>query len=219
MGGKLEFCDVNIPTRKYSFELPKNIQKNKNSKRSPPAGSLCAVEKSTILYVDPSEELNEFVFVSCNTVPANITAERTGVGFRGMNITDICYTRINHKSLIICSHANGVFVGSIKLKQPSGKPFEGRRIFSLKKTSVGPLENPYIATNEHGHIFVSDPKNAMVFMFSMDGEELGTVVDLNDIGKPGPVCWCESLLSLVVSYEANSEWTILVVSLDNIIKP
>ena len=129
------------------------------------------------------------------------------------NIGDVCYSRMNKKDLITYSHAAGVIIFKLKL------PLGSRTIRSIQKTSLGILENPYIATNDHGHIFVSDPKNAMVFMFSMDGEELGTVVDLNDIGKPGPVCWCESLLSLAISYEANSEWTILVVSLDNIIKP
>ena len=166
--------------------------------------------------MDPSEELNEFVFVSCNAVPAKIITHRTGAGFRGINISDVCYTRTNDKNLIICSHTQGL--SSIKLNQLSGKSFKGDKIFSLRKTRLGPLENPHIATDEHGHIFVSDPKNAAVFMFSVEGEEFGTVMDLKDIGKSDPVCWCESLMSLVISYEADSEWTILVVSLDNIVK-
>ena len=54
-------------------------------------------------------------------------------------------------------------------------------------------------------------------MFSSDGVELGTVMDLRDIARPGPICWCESLLSLIVAYEMNDKWAIVAVDLSEVI--
>ena len=74
-----------------------------------------------------------------------------------------------------------------------------------------------VTTDGRGHIFISDPKNCVVSLFSSDGVELSTVMDLRDIGRPGPICWCESLLSLIVAYEMNGKWAIVVVDLRTII--
>ena len=90
--------------------------------------------------------------------------------------------------------------------------------WSITSFQGDPLKNPCSVTiNNHGHIFVSDTSSSAVLMFSSDGVELGTVMDLRDIGRPGPICWCESLLSLVVSYEVNDKWAAVAVDLSEII--
>ena len=80
------------------------------------------------------------------------------------------------------------------------------------------MKNPCSVTkNDRGHIFVSDTNNSVVLMFSSDGVELGTVMDLRDVARPGPICWCESLLSLIVAYEMNDKWAIVAVDLSEVI--
>ena len=140
------------------------------------------------------------------------------------NVRDVCYTNINNKELLVYACEDGVFAQNIRSSQQEWsitKTREGSLVKQniwLKMLGALVRENfCSISTDGRGHIFISDPKNCVVSLFSCDGVELGTVMDLRDIGRPGPICWCESLLSLVVSYEVNDKWAIVVADLRNIV--
>ena len=53
-------------------------------------------------------------------------------------------------------------------------------------------------------------------MATLEGTLMGTVLDLKDVGKPGTLCWCESLSSLVVAYEKDKKSAIVTVKLGNV---
>ena len=104
---------------------------------------------------------------------------------------------------------DGVFAHNVKSRHNE---------WSITNFHRRPLKNPCsVTTNHRGHIFVSDTNTSVVLMFSPDGVELGTVMDLRGIGRPGPICWCESLLCLVVAYEMNDKWFIVAVDLSEVI--
>ena len=74
-----------------------------------------------------------------------------------------------------------------------------------------------ITTDGRGHIFIADTFNCLVLMFSSDGVELGTVMDLKDIGTPGPIYWCESLMSLLVfCEELHHQWKIVAIDFSDV---
>ena len=120
----------------------------------------------------------------------------------------MCYVNVRQKELLVYACTDGVFAQNVKSSQNE---------WSITTTILGPLKNPHAVTSDGwGHIFVGDTSNSTVLMFSSDRVELGTVMDLRDYGRLGPICWCESEKSLVVSCKISSEWSILVVKLEDI---
>ena len=173
-------------------------------------GRLYVVAESTILFTDTSKNPTEvrWVPMDMSTNPPQPTAGSRTLILHHKNVRAICYTSINNKELLVYACEEGVFAQNVmsSLQEWSiTKTTEGSLVMkrSLWSKILGAFREIVcsITTDGRGHIFVSDPKNYVVSLFSSDGIELGTVMNLRDIGRPGPICWCESLLSLVVAYE------------------
>ena len=216
-----------IPDDKFG----RNWQSVKIPNRTPEdpisVGRLYVVAESTLLFTaDTSKNPTEvrWVPMDISTNPPQPTAGGRTLTLHHKNVRDICYTSINNKELLVYACEDGVFAQNVR---------SSLQEWSITKTTQGSLvkgntwvkilgalvrENVCsITTDGRGHIFISDPKNCVLSLFSSDGVELGTVMDLRDIGRPGPICWCESLLSLVVAYEVNAKWAIVAIDLRNIV--
>ena len=162
-----------------------------------------------MLCVDKSKTPIEVTWLDCSASPPKPVPERQNTQLQQKRIHDIAFLNKGNKEMLVYTCDDGVFAHNVKSRQNE---------WSITSFQGDPLKNPCSVTiNNHGHIFVSDTNSLVVLMFSFDGVELGTVMDLRDIGRPGPICWCESLLSLVVSYEVNDKWAIVAVDFSGII--
>ena len=204
---ELEFRDSDTlrnVIEKFSCAPPKRPPKFR-----PSIGRLCTAETSTLLYVDKSKTPTEVTWLDCSTSPPQPVSDRQNTQLPHNRIHDIVFLNKGKKEMLLYTCDDGVFAHNVKSSQNE---------WSITSFHRRPLKNPCsVTTNDRGHIFVSDTNNSVVLMFSSDGVELGTVMDPRDIARPGPICWCESLLSLVVAYEVNDKWAIVAIDLSEVI--
>ena len=160
---------------------------------------------NVLLYVNKSKKPNEVGWLDCLKYPPKPLEGKIPIKLEHDSISDMCFVNYRKQELLVYTCHSGVFAQSIK---------SSKNVWSITETSMGALKDPSSVTaDDHGHIFVSDPNNSIVLMFSFDGVELCTAMNLTDMGKLGPICWCESEKSLLVSCEIGYYWSIFVVKL------
>ena len=175
-------------------------------------GRLCQAGPSNLLFVNTAKKPNEVRWLDCTKLPPK-PIDRKTIQLKHNAVHDMCYVLKNNKELVVYSSKEGIFAQNVKTSENE---------WAITKTARGSLKSPCaITTDGRGHIFLSDPQNSVVLIVSSDGVELGTVMDLRDIGTPGPICWSESLLSLVIVYketgvQGNHNTTIVVNKLGKI---
>ena len=125
-------------------------------------------------------------------------------------VRDFCYLNMNNKVLFVYACWDGVFAQNVKTSELE---------WSITETTSSKIRLNVcsITTDGSGHIFIADTSSCLVLMFSSDRVELGTVMDLKEIGMLGPIYWCESLMSLVVPYEVcNYQWKIVAIDFSDV---
>ena len=154
-------------------------------------GRLYFVAESTLLFTNTSKNPTEvrWVPIDMSTNPPHPTAGSRTLRLHHKYVRDVCYTSINNKELLVYACEDGVFAQNVR---------SSLQEWSITNTTQGSLVKGNwvkilgasvrvnvcsITTDGRGHVFISDPKNFVVSLFSPDGVELGTVMDLRDIGE------------------------------------
>ena len=187
-----------------------SFHRNQPEKEPVLLGCLCRAGPSTLLVVNAAERPNEVRWLDCSKLPPKPSVGRKNIQLRHNAVYDMCYVRKHNKELLVYSSDEGIFAQDVQ-------SFESE--WSIPKSTYGSLKNCCaITTDGRGHIFISTPVNSVVLMFSLDGVEVGLVMDLRGIGQPRLICWCESQLSLIIAYIEKGLWNIAVNELSNIVR-
>ena len=178
-------------------------------------GLLCPAGSSTLLYVDgQSSTPPEVCWLDCSTLPPNPIEDRKPINLpQELPLGDICVVNTGGKQYLVYASTTDAGSGIFSYMITSN-PFEReiKQIVAADKSIC--IQG--ITSDGRGHIFASDYHNSCVFMVTLEGTLMGTVLDLKDVGKPGTLCWCESLSSLVVAYEKDKKWAIVTVKLGKV---
>ena len=181
-------------------------------------GVLCSAEVSTLLYVDTSKSPHEVCWLDCTTSPPKPAADKQPIHLQpDVEVNGMCWVNSDGKQFVVYApNTGGIFAYNTALNRIE---WDFKEIpTSIKNNSKNGIMNVRgLTTDGSGFIFVSDYDNESVLMLTTDGVYMGTVLDLKDVGgKPGTLCWCESLSSLVVAYEKDKKWAIVTVKLGNV---
>ena len=172
-------------------------------------GLLCPAGSSTLLYVGNSTNPMEVCWLDCSTLPPEPADDREPIHLlQDSPLNDMCLANTDGKQYLVCAPKDGgVFAYMV-----TSNRFESQ-IKQIVDTST-PVKG--ITSDGRGHIFASDYRNSCVFMVTLEGTLMDKVLDLTDVGKPGTLCWCEKLSSLVVAYEKENKWAIVTVKLGKV---
>ena len=158
-------------------------------------GKLCTGIASTLLYVDRSNKPFKVHFLDLSK---STPVAKKVIHTQHSSIHELCYAQDGDKQLLVITDRDiGIFVYNIETDKLEWKI--DKKLPGMEK----PIDASGVATDGRGHLFVGDYMNGnrCIQMFSVsDGQDLGCLMtDVETLGDPGRICWCEKTFSLVVA--------------------
>ena len=129
------------------------------------------------------------------------------------NVVDMCFVQDGYKQLVILANSEkGLFAYNAKTNKQEWK-WDGK--FSGMKKNI---DIRGITTDGRGHLFVSDRNNQCIYVLSpLDGACICCLLNDDDIdllGNPGIIRWCEKTSSLAVACEIGETWYFKVIDVE-----
>ena len=126
------------------------------------------------------------------------------------NLNDMCPVHLeNDKHLVITTHAHINEEGfSICAHDPDKKKREWCVVENLAE---GPLSPQGLTIDGKGQLYICDPNNGCIQMFSSGGEYKGVLLRQGEqgLGTPWSVRWCNSKSLLIVLHKTKEEEDLL----------
>ena len=157
-------------------------------------GCLSAYSSSKLQYEVRWTSPGEIRWLDCSTCPPQPVDTSCVTHKKGNQIYDMCHFMDAGEPILVATH--GV------LGLYAYDTFENEVLWTAKGKSVGmerEMNAQALATDELGHLFVSDSNNTCIHVISTDRNQyLGTLV--KEENQNLAICWCNSIASLLVAY-------------------
>ena len=190
---------------------------------------MCVASPTTLLYIDVTKDPCEIRYLDC---AASQPQPETRVTQTQQHfVRDMCYVQQQQqqqdgdKSLLVTTHFSTVFdkriESGIRAYNTATQEMEwcitGKIGEARTEAEISPCG---VATDGRGHLFICDPVNGCVQMFSTVGQYLGVLLKEGDhgLGKPRWLCWIQGISSLVLTHEKNKLCYIDVIHVGQISK-
>ena len=185
-------------------------------------GVMCAATPSILLFVAASKKPREVHWLDLRGTQPKPAAGKNVIRVRRKFTDDICFVQRGKKQLLIVVAAaedddgdgydddDGVFAYNTvrdKLEwKADGKPPGMKK--NMKATGA--------TTDGRGHLFVGDwmyGNKCIQMLSASDGQYLGCLMnDVEGLGHPGKICWCEKTSSLVAACSLSGKWDLKVIN-------
>ena len=157
-------------------------------------GCLSAYSSSKLQYEVRWTSPREIRWLDCSTCPPQPVDTSCVTHKKGNQIYDMCHFMDAGEPILVATH--GV------LGLYAYDTFENEVLWTAKGRCAGmeqEMNARGLATDELGHLFVSDSNNTCIHVISTDRNQyLGTLV--KEENQDLVICWCNSIASLLVAY-------------------
>ena len=182
---------------------------------------MCVASPSTLLFADVTKDPCEVRYLDCSVAPPQPETRHTQT--QQHFLRDMCHVTEGNKTFLVTTHFSSTFDKRIDSGIRAYDTNTQNMEWSVTG-SVGQAEkeiNPCgVVTDGRGHLFVCDPVNGCVQMFSTDGQYLDVLLREGEqgLGKPRWLRWFEGISSLIVTHEKEKRCFIDVIHLGKISK-
>ena len=182
---------------------------------------LCVASPSTLLFVDVMKDPCEVLHLDCTVVPPKPEIRHTQT--QQHFLRDMCHLTEGNKTFLVTTHFSSTFDkridSGIRAYDTNTQNMEWSVTGSAGQSEkeISPCG---VVTDGRGHLFVCDPVNGCVQMFSTDGHHLDVLLREGEqgLGKPRWLRWFEGISSLIVTHEKEKRCFIDVIHLGKISK-
>ena len=173
---------------------------------------LCTTTASTLLYEDWTKSTREVHWLDVSDAQPKPAAGKCVIHTQLYRMYDMCAIHNGDKHLLVAAAGeDGLFAYNMKRDQLEWKV--DVKPHGMEKY----MEASGVTTDGRGHLFVCDSFNGnrCIQMFSVsNGKYLACLLkDVERIGTPARICWCEKTSSLLAAFWVKEKWQLTAINL------